>query len=80
MIQADRANSATSTRISSRQTKVARKTVSITYYNDADEAQSQTHIGEVFPYAYGIEGFDSKSSNHLREYIECAAEHIRYGK
>lgn len=58
--------------------KVERVPVTITFYNDADEPQSMIHIHESWPFAYGIDGFDSKSSAHLREYVECVAEHIKY--
>lgn len=58
--------------------KVERLTVSITWFNDADEPQSQIHIHEAWPFAYGIDGFDSKSSAHLREYVECVGEFVKY--
>jgi phage tail-like protein len=58
--------------------KTERLAVSITWYNDADEPQSQIHIHDAFPFAYGLDGLDSKSSAHLREYLECVGEHIKY--
>lgn len=57
---------------------VLRTTVTITQTNAADEALGQIHIRDAWPCAYGIDGFSSKSSALLREWIEISAEAVDY--
>jgi phage tail-like protein len=59
--------------------KVARTSATITFLGDNDSLQSQIHLFEIWPYAYQIDGFDSKSSALLTETISCKYETIKYG-
>lgn len=55
-----------------------RITVTVSQHSDDDSVHSQIHVYECWPFAYGIDGFDSKSSALLREYVECVGERIEY--
>lgn len=61
-----------------REGNVQRIPCTINFLGDNDAVVSQVNLFEVFPYAYQIDGFDSKSSALLTETISCKYETVTY--
>ncbi len=62
--------------------KVDRRTITISFSNDADKEKSQIHIHEAWPTAYRLAGFNSQSSAHATESlaIKVEAYKLQFGK
>jgi phage tail-like protein len=57
---------------------VKHRTCTISSMNDQHVVQSQIHVFGCWPKSYSIQGFDSKSSNHLVEVLEIVGHQINY--